>query len=236
MAARAPLYVQVRDTLIERLSQSIWRPGQMLPSEIALGAELGVSQGTVRKAIDSLCTEGALRRVQGSGTFVAEHTPELANFKFLRLTDRHGNRVVPQLQRQIAGTEVADAEATVRLALDDGARVNVLDRIRSVDGVPAILERIVVPEQIMPDLSAEAPLPNALYPHYQSAYGINVMRTEDALSAVSADARQARMLSIEEGEPLLRAERVAFDLTGRPVEYRVSHFLTRGHAFRVDLG
>ena len=235
MAVKKPLYVKVRDTLIERLSGSVWAPGEILPSEIALAEELGVSQGTVRKAIDSLCAEGALRRVQGSGTYVSEQTEELANFKFLRLTDATGNRVVPTLMRQIASSEAADPVMAGTLALEDGATVHVLDRIRSIGDAPALIERITVPDAVMPGLSEEAPLPNALYPHYQARYGVHVIRTEDMLGAISADARQARMLSVDEGAPLLQAERVAFDLTGRPVEHRRSQILSEGLAFRVDL-
>lgn len=235
MAAREPLYIKVRQALIARLSEPVWRPGEMLPSEVALGVELGVSQGTVRKAVDTLCAEGALRRVQGSGTFVAEQTPELANFKFLRLADGAGNRVFPELQRQISAVETADAVIAGRLALDDGARVHLLDRVRSVDGVKALLERISVPESIMPGLSDQAPLPNALYPYYQGRYGVHVMRTEDAISAVKADKAQAKTLGVDPGTPLLSLERVAYDLTGRAVEHRRSHVLTTGLSFRVEL-
>ena len=207
----------------------------MLPSENALAADLGVSQGTVRKAVDSLCAEGALRRVQGSGTFVAEQTEERANFKFLRLVDLAGNRAFPVLQRQIASSETADAHISGRLALEDGARVHVLDRIRAVDGHNALVERITVPDAVMPGLSAEPPLPNALYPYYQTQFGVHVMRAEDALSAVPADARTAKALGVAENTPLLALERVAYDLTGRAVEHRRSHVLTTGLSFRVEL-
>lgn len=235
MAEKEPLYMQVRRTLIDRLAGAEWRPGQMIPSEIALGEGMGVSQGTVRKAVDSLCAEGALRRVQGSGTFVAEQTEEIANFKFLRLEDLSGNRVFPVLQRQIAAAEPADAHIARRLALEDGAQVHVLDRIRAVDGARAMVERITVPDAVMPGLSAEPPLPNALYPHYQVKYGVHVMRTEDALSAVTADRRLAKALGAGAGTPLLALERVAYDLTGRAVEHRRSHVLTTGLSFRVEL-
>ena len=43
-----PLYRQVRDTLIRRMVDGVWAPGEPLPSEMQLAAELGVSQGTVR--------------------------------------------------------------------------------------------------------------------------------------------------------------------------------------------
>jgi GntR family transcriptional regulator len=88
----------------------------------------------------------------------------------------------------------------------------------------------------MPNLSAFSDLPNALYPYYQKAFGITVLRTDDRLSAVAADKAAAAALGVPTGAPLLRSERVAYDLTDRAVEYRISHFITDEHTFSVRLG
>ena len=235
MNDRVPKYVQIRTILLERLSSRVWGPGDALPAEMALASELGASQGTVRKAIDMLVADGVLARIQGSGTFVAEHTDEAENFRFFRLTDAHGKRVVPELTRQIASVEKADAGVAALLDLNKGAQVHVLDRVRMVNAEKIILEKITVSDALMPNLSKTAPLPNALYPWYQREYGIHVVRTEEQLAAVAAGKRQARMLGVPEGTPLLAAERVAFDMNGRPVEHRWSHFLTLGTAYSVEL-
>lgn len=230
-----PLYARVRETLIERLDRGDWRPGGALPSEIALARELGVSQGTVRKAIDSLCGDGVITRVQGRGTFVAEHTVEWANFRFFRLVDSTGQRVVPELRRQIAGVEDATPEMAAALNVAAGDTVHVIDRLRSIAGQRAILERVVVSEAVMPGLSAHPDLPNALYPFYQERFGISVLRTDERLSAILATARQARALRVPAGTALLQAERRAYDLASRIIEYRLSHFLTQGHAYSIEL-
>ena len=52
-----PLYRQVYDLLVRRIAEGAWRPAEALPSEQALAAELGVSQGTVRKALDALASD-----------------------------------------------------------------------------------------------------------------------------------------------------------------------------------
>ena len=52
------------DTLIE-----------LLPSEPKLTEETGVSQDTIRRALDDLVLQGSLVRHQGRGTVVTEHTP-----------------------------------------------------------------------------------------------------------------------------------------------------------------
>ncbi|WP_294260723.1 GntR family transcriptional regulator [Propionivibrio sp.] len=44
-----------------------------MPSESELAERFGVSQGTVRKAIDELANENLLVRRQGKGTFVSTH-------------------------------------------------------------------------------------------------------------------------------------------------------------------
>ena len=230
-----PLYAQIRDGLIARISAGEWAPGDAIPAETALAAELEVSQGTVRKALDQLCADGVLRRSQGRGTFVAEQTPELANFRFFRLTDRTGERVVPELARQTVSQRTASEAQAASLGLASGALVHVIDRLRLIDGVRAILEDVVVPDALMPGLDGDRDLPNALYPYYQSRFGISVLRTQEQLSAVSADEVQARRLQVPVGTALLRVRRTAFDLTGRAVELRTSHFVTDSHSFSVSL-
>ena len=65
-----PLYVQVRNLLAQRLASGVWPPGSMLPNEMELARELGVSSGTVRKALDSLESDRLVLRRQGRGTII----------------------------------------------------------------------------------------------------------------------------------------------------------------------
>jgi len=231
-----PLYARARSRLIARLAAGEWAPGAMLPGDAALAAEMGVSPGTMRKAVDGLVADGVLRRHQGKGTFVTEQTPERANYRFFRLIDTAGNRVLPEAGTEVVAINQAGREAAEKLGIPQMARVVRIERIRAIAGRPAILETVVVPAALMPGLEAETPLPNALYPHYQSRHGISVISTEDRLSAVAADRDAARALGVPPGAPLLAAERVARDLTGRAVEWRRSRFLTEGLAYAVTLG
>jgi len=81
----APLYRQIKDLITRRLQLGDWKPGEPIPSESELASRYGVSQGTVRKAIDELSAERLLVRRQGRGTFVASHLEAGAQFRFLRL-------------------------------------------------------------------------------------------------------------------------------------------------------
>jgi GntR family transcriptional regulator len=231
-----PLYAQVRSRLVARLTAGEWRPGAALPGDSALAAEMGISPGTVRKAVDSLVADGVLRRHQGKGTFVTEQTPEHANYHFFRLVDAAGERVLPEPLTESVTVRPAGAKAARALGIAKGDAITRIDRIRAIAGRPAIMEVIAVPVSLMPGLLDETPLPNALYPHYQSSYGISVISTDDRLSAVAANGAAAKALGVSSGAPLLMAERVAFDLTGRAVEWRRSRFLSNGLAYAVTLG
>lgn len=232
---RQPLYLTLRNALADRLSRGDWRPGEAIPAELKLAAEMGVSPGTVRKAIDGLVAEGVLRRHQGRGTFVTEEAPAHAGFRFLRLVDAEGRRVTPEPVSDVIATVPAGAEAARRLGIGEKEKVVTVERVRALAGRPAILEWIAVPARLMPGLERETPLPNALYPFYQARWGVGVATAEDRLTASAADAAAAKTLGVAKGTPLLAAERVARDAAGRPVEWRRSRFLTEGLAYQVTL-
>jgi GntR family transcriptional regulator len=52
--ATRPLYLQLRDTLVERVAKGEWKPGAAIPNEVHLAREFDVSPGTVRKALDTM--------------------------------------------------------------------------------------------------------------------------------------------------------------------------------------
>ena len=56
-----------------------------------LASEIGVSQGTVRKALDALCRRKHLVvHGQGRGTFVAEHDEARILFQFFKIVPDNG--------------------------------------------------------------------------------------------------------------------------------------------------
>ncbi|WP_316013941.1 GntR family transcriptional regulator [Roseobacter sp. HKCCA0434] len=230
----APLYLQIRETLIDRMARGEFRPGEALPSEFALAAELKVSQGTVRKALDTLANDNLVLRRQGRGTFVPETTVERALFRFFRLTGPEGESLIPQPLSEKVTRRTAPARIAERLGLADGAKVLRIRRVRALNGAPATLEDIWLDPAILP-VRAEGALPNALYTHYQRSHGISVARAEDWLSAAAAPRKVEKALGCPAGTPVLMARRDAFDITGRKVETRESWFLTDGIGYAASL-
>lgn len=230
-----PLYAQVKDLMRARLSDGSWKPGRLLPSEFELAADFGVSQGTVRKALDELAAERLVIRKQGKGTFVAEHDEDRAIFHFLKLLADDGGRALPE--SRMLSVKSARANAVERAALDlkTGEKVLRIERLRSLSGRPTILEQVAAPESLFPGLGRDVPVPNTLYRLYEARYGITVARAEECLKAVAADASQAAALKIAVGAPLLAIDRIAYAIDGRPVELRRSLCVTDRHHYLAEL-
>ncbi|MBO0754666.1 MAG: GntR family transcriptional regulator [Bradyrhizobiaceae bacterium] len=216
-----PLYRQVRDVLVKRIVDGVWRPGETLPSETDIASHLRVSQGTVRKALNELAEENFVVRRQGKGTFVARHDEARILFQFFKLTPDNGMSEFPDSRILSVAVESADAGAAEALALRTGNRVVRIERLRSLAGRICILERIALPRALFPDIE-KRDLPNNLYELYRSVFGVTVVRAQEKLKAVTAAKRDAKVLGLFAGVPLLSIDRRAFAADGRPVEQRLS--------------
>ncbi len=229
-----PLYRQVRDALVRRIIGGLWEPGAALPSEIQIAMELGVSQGTVRKALDEMAAERLVIRRQGRGTFVAKHDDECLLFRFFRLARDNGVRDYPESRVLLAGVHNADETECKRLGLPAGAEAVRILRVRCLGRRAAIIERVSVPHQLMPGL-ADGDVPNNLYAHYAARYGITVARAREQLKAAALDAADAAILGVEMLTPALAIDRLALSLDEIPVEWRVSLCLTEDFHYVSDL-
>jgi GntR family transcriptional regulator len=229
-----PLYRQVKAIFIRRLVDGVWAPGASLPSEGQLAAEIGVSQGTVRKALDELAVENLLVRRQGRGTFVAEHDERRILFQFFKLVHDDGERRFPD--SKVLGVDIGTADDAERqaLELEAGAEIIRIRRLRAFETKPIILERLSLPQRVFPGL-ADNPIPNNLYSLYAARYGVTIAHARERLKAVALAQDEAALLGANAGTPALRIDRVALSLDGSPVELRVSLCLTEEAHYLSDL-
>ena len=231
-----PLYEQVGDIVRQRLVENYWRPGAALPSEIQLAKDLGVSQGTVRKALDDLVAENLLHRRQGLGTFVSEHTERRTLFLYFNLERLDGARMLPRSRLLSCRLGKASSDERARLGLAPSARVIRFSRVRYLHDEPIIVERITLPGALFPDLGKGNKPPNHLFRFYQSRYGITIGKAREVVGAVSATAREAEYLGLAVGAPLLLVDRTAYAVDSRPIEWRVSRCNTRHYRYVSERG
>lgn len=232
-----PLYAQVEALLLKRIGSGGWKPGEMLPNENELAAEYQVSQGTVRKALMRLEADNRLVRRQGVGTFVARHSREQALFRFFHIVDFEDRRLNPTSKVLSKRIVRAKADQAARLSIAPGDELHTIVRVRYLNNLPAIFERVFVPVELMPDLSVDEgkEMSDEMYVIYQERFGISIARVSERLGAVTASAEEARHLKLDAGAPLLDISRVAFDVNDRAVELRISRCDTSRSRYANDL-
>ena len=222
-----PLYEQIKSLIIKQMVDRRWQAGERLPNEFQLGEEFGVSQGTVRKALDAMARDGLLVRQQGKGTYVAEHDPQQSLFKFFHLVSEGRQRELPESQVLQVSSAKATAEQRQQLWFEpDCERVFCIYRLRYLSDTPIIAETITVPAWLIRSKAEARALPNTVYWYYQRTRGVTVQRVSEKLRAVAASEQEAELLGVVPATPLLEIDRLAFDLRQRAIEHRVSRCRT----------
>ncbi len=234
----APLYLQIKGLLEKSLEAREWRPGEAIPSEIDLANRYGVSQGTVRKAIDALAGDNLVVRRQGKGTFVATHTEERSSLpRFLRIRSNEGGDVAPvsrllDVRRAKAGVEVAKL-----LAVKPGEPVFVMRRVLDYLGEPVVLDEITLPAALFRGLTKARydAYRGSMYSFFESQFGVRMLKAQEKIRAVPADAATAAILRTDVGAPLLSVDRVTLTYGDRPVEVRRGLCVTRAYHYLNEL-
>jgi GntR family transcriptional regulator len=234
-----PLYHQIKALLTASLQHGEWKPGEAIPSEMELAARFQVSQGTVRKAIEELAAENLLVRRQGKGTFVATHTEEqTSHYRFLRLRNSDGREELPTSRLLDVRRGKATAELARLLAVRTGDALIVLRRVLEFSGDPVLVDEISLPAVLFKGLT-RAKLEayrGSMYGFFESQYGVRMIRAEEHLTAIAADAATAEVLGVKVNAPLLAVDRVAYTYGDRPVEWRRGLCNTRSHFYLNELG
>ena len=234
----SPLYQQIRGLITRSLESGEWGPGDVIPSESELAARFGVSQGTVRKAIDEMAAENLLVRRQGKGTFVATHNDPRSFFRFLRIAANEGElQALKSVPLECWHTEASD-EVARTLELESGAPIVIIRRLLSFGGEPAVFDEIYLSGEIFRDLTLEVLTSGekSLYSLFESRYGVRMIRADERLKAVPADKISADVLQVAEGSPLLLVERVTYTYGNKPVEWRRGFYLTDKFHYHNELG
>jgi GntR family transcriptional regulator len=235
--AFSPLYRQIKGLMTRSLQAGEWRPGEAIPSEVELAARFKVSQGTVRKAIDELATENLLVRRQGKGTFVSTHAEQKVQFRFLRLAGDAGEVETAQRRFIDCRRERAPAEVARALGLKAGDAALQVRRVLSFQGRPVVYDDLWLPGKLFKGLSAErlAAYKGPMYALFETEFGVHMVRAEEKIRAVAADAAAAEALAVEPGSPLLSVERLSFTYGDHPVELRRGLYRTDAHHYRNEL-
>ncbi len=136
-----PLYMQLDDILRAYIQDNGLKPGDVMPSEHELIAHFGVSQMTVRQALQRLATSGTIVRHQGKGTFVAEPkiSERIEGIQSLEQRfAKQGLKVTTHLVEALLTN--SGVQQTNALGLPPGSQTFKVKRLKKVDGKVLAIE------------------------------------------------------------------------------------------------
>jgi GntR family transcriptional regulator len=228
------LYLQVRDALAERITTGEWKPGSPIANEADLARGLGVSSGTVRKALELMVSQRLITRRRGRGTFVSEQTSSQLAARFNNIRGPDGERV----RTTVAAAEITEGGAKRReqdrLRLRAGEAVYRINRVRRHGGRNAMVENVTLPAPLFPDLADKKRIADNIGALAQD-YGIQLGKAEERVRFDVPPTAIAATLGVAPGMPVMVLDRVVFMPDGRALEWCLTYCHLAGSYYLAEM-
>lgn len=223
-----PLYIQLHNSILDKIESGYYIPGQMLDSERSMASEYGVNRETVKKALTLLEKDGYIERIQGKGTFVSKRNNEALDFDDHIIYKLANSGITATLKNtgfasssKIITKDVVSnlrlASKKLRIHLDD--YVFVLHRIRYANDMPLSVEYVYSPMSIMDDDILSIDFETVSF--YDYLYKLNHLPVHfnRIFKVVRCSEKEAQYLQIQPLTPVFLFEDIARDQEGRVIEY-----------------
>ena len=105
-------------------------------------------------------------------------------------------------------------------------------------GEPVVLDEITLPGALFRGLTKARvdAYQGSMYSFFETQFGVRMVKAQEKLRAVAADAASARLLGVKAGDPLLAVDRVTLTYGDRPVEWRRGLCTTKRHHYFNEIG
>lgn len=215
-----PKYEQIRMDLASAIRAGDYRPGEALPSQRELSASYGVTLMTLRQALRLLSDEGLVVQQPGRGTFVTP--PKLAyQRKTLRsMSDElRGQGIDVETKVIQLGNRQPPASVCAVLAIPRRQRALRIERLRIVDGKPAVHQVSWVPEPFAESIREMDFEVVTLYAALAEHAGVAVSRGSETIRPALVTREAARHLRVAQGSAVFLSERVTLGIDDSPIVF-----------------
>ncbi|MFV0295785.1 MAG: GntR family transcriptional regulator [Hyphomicrobiaceae bacterium] len=223
--ANQPLYVQLAQTLGERIANGTYPVGSLLPTEAELGQAFSVSRYTVRQAIHHLRMQGLVSARKGVGTRVETQEAAPSYSQSIRSL---GELLQYATQTRLEVLSVEEIGVRGKSAEAIGTRpktpwIRVAGIRHGNDGErPDCFNEVVFDGAYQALIADKRELRTAIWSLIEQDFGETIVEVEQEIEATVLDEEMAALLKAEVGEPALKFTRRFFVTGRRLVEVTVS--------------
>ncbi|MES1038598.1 GntR family transcriptional regulator [Peribacillus simplex] len=230
----SPIYHQLEEEIKGAIQNHELVPGEMIPSEKEYTEKYGISRMTVRQAISNLVNGGYLYRQRGKGTFVAQQKLERPFQGLTSFSKDMTSRGLEPSTRVISFTEVkANHDLAAKLDVEAGAPIFELKRVRLADRLPMAYERLFISKDLALDLTEEIAV-TSIHDYVEKTFGLKI-KHDQVIEAGIAQKKEAQMLEVVEGAPVLLIERRSILDTNQPLGLVRSVYRADRYKFKINL-
>ena len=233
-------FEKVEQSLVERIQQGIYSNMQRLPSEYQLADEYGVSRLTVRKAIERLVTAKILVKDPGKGTYIMStnssnkvESGRMGLQSFTEAAETYGKQSRTQvLDYQPLIQPDQRVEEKLNLRNNPQPEVDELVRLRFWDDDPMTIEDIVILHKYVAN-HQKNDFKHSLFQIL--AETVEIAYSNQEIEAIKVDEKLAKLLHVQEGDPILCVHSLTYTADGQPIFYDTSYYRADKYTFKTTL-
>ncbi len=217
------LWRQISQAIETEISSGEFAPGSRLPTEAQLAQRFGVNRHTLRRAMSSLQDRGLIRVEQGRGTFVQDDVIDYLVDQRTRFSENVKKLGRVPGARLVRGEQMpADGRVARGLDLRPGELVVLLDLVHAVDSRPLSITAHYFPARQFEGL-VEAYRQTGSITQALKQFGVeDYFRKQTRVTACLPSVSDARHLNMPRSHPIVVAESINVDASGRPIEFGVA--------------
>jgi len=205
-----PLYIQLKEDLIEKIKSGVWGVECQIPTEKLLMEENGVGRVTVREALSLLVNEGYLYKKQGIGTFIAKRQPSLGFEPLISLTySLMARGVSPHNVVVEKDMIIPDKKFLSKLKWKKIRPYCFLKRIRYAENTPIAIEESYFSEEFK-DIEKNFDLKGSLAKIILEELKLTIRKVEQVVVPRVPTKEEQSILNIDENTLVLNLERWIF--------------------------
>ncbi len=214
-----PQHRQLYEILKGHILKGGYQPGDLLPSENALCLTYNVTRPTVRQALNSLLSEGYIKKQQGKGSIVQ---PKKNGIGVLSIVGRPGIGILSSagttdsipagaletrvIEPPFVGPWQKDFDFPIT-AMEEASGCIRMARLRLIEGKPVLYEITNLPNINLPRFCSRNFENKSLFGILSEFYDLKITGGEQKIRALKAEGPICDLLGVKEGQPVLHLQK-----------------------------
>jgi GntR family transcriptional regulator len=228
-----PFYVQIEQQLRKLILTPEYKKGKMLPNEIDLSKQLGVSRGTLRQAINKLVFEGLLVRKKGVGTMAADVPIATKAHNWLSFSQEMKALGIEVKNYELAITWVKPTEELCSFFnINKDTNILKLERLRGNTERPFVYFVSYFNPRL--GMTGDEDFSRPLYEVLEKNYDTIVKLSKEEISTMAAGSILSKKLKIHVGDPVLKRKRFVYSIDHQPVEWNEGYYRSDSFVYTIE--